>query len=53
MVVLGGVEGEVAEEFAGSGVDDGDLQVLDQEQDGGSGVGSAEADVVEAAGSAQ
>ncbi|GAA4748845.1 hypothetical protein GCM10023328_34170 [Modestobacter marinus] len=53
LVVAGGVEGEFAEEFAGGGVDDADVQVLDQEQDVGSGVGSADADVVEAAGQAE
>jgi hypothetical protein len=34
LVVPGGVEDELAEEFAGGGVDDGDLQVVDEEQDG-------------------
>ena len=53
LVVLGGVKDEFAQEFAGGGVDDGDLQVLDQEQDAGSGVGSPDADVVQAAGAAQ
>src|SRR5258706_15489138 len=48
LVVLGGVEGEVAEEFAGGGVDDADVQVVHEEDDGGSGVGSSDADVVEA-----
>ena len=49
LVVLVRVEGELAEQFAGGGVDDADVQVLDQEQDVGSGVGPADADVVEAA----
>ena len=49
LVGLVGVEGELAEEFAGVGVDHADVQVLDQEQDAGSGVGAAGADVVEAA----
>ena len=44
---LGGVEDELAEKFAGACVDDADVQVLDQEQDAGSGVGAADADVVE------
>jgi len=35
-------------ELAGDGVDDSDLEVLD-EQDAGSGVGSTDADVVESA----
>jgi hypothetical protein len=47
LVVAAGVDGEVAEEFAGGGVDDADVQVLDQDQDVGSGVGSPDADVVE------
>jgi hypothetical protein len=49
LVALGCVEGELAEEFAGGGVDDADVQVLDQEGDAGSGVGSADADGVEPA----
>ena len=31
MVVLGGVEDEFAEEFSGGGVDDADVEVVDQE----------------------
>ena len=31
MVVPGGVEGEVAEDFAGGGVDDGDVVVLGED----------------------
>jgi hypothetical protein len=46
LVVVGGVEGELAEEFAGSRVDDLDVEVLDEHQDGGSGVGSPDSDVV-------
>jgi hypothetical protein len=53
LVVAGGVEGELAEEFAGGGVDDADVEVLDEQGDVGSGVGPAGADVVEAAGVAQ
>jgi hypothetical protein len=49
LVVAGGVEGEVAEEFAGGGVDDADVEVGDEEGDGGSGVGHADADVVDPA----
>ena len=41
MVVLGGVEDQFAEEFAGGGVDDPDVEVVDEEQDVGSGVGFA------------
>ena len=53
LVVPGGVEDEFAEQFAGGGVQDADVQILDQEQDVGSGVGAADADVVEAAAGAQ
>jgi hypothetical protein len=53
LVVPTWIEDQVAEELAGGGVDDADVQVLDEEQDVGSGVGSADADVVQAAGQAQ
>ncbi|GAY17978.1 hypothetical protein MSZK_47040 [Mycobacterium sp. shizuoka-1] len=53
MVVPGGVEGEVAEDFSGGGVDDGDVVVLGQDQDAGSVVVAADADVVQAAVDAQ
>src|SRR5580700_4001542 len=53
LVVAGGVEGELAEEFAGGGADDADVQVLDEQEDVGSGVGPADADVVELAGVAE
>ena len=49
LVVAGGVEDQVAEEFAGGGVDYADVQVLDEHEDVGSGVGSSDADVVESA----
>ena len=49
LVVAGGIEGEVAEEFSGGRVDDADVEVLDEEQDVGSGVGSTDAEVVEVA----
>ena len=48
LVVAGGVEGEFAEQFAGGGVDDADVQVLDEEQDASSGVGASGSDVVNA-----
>src|SRR4051812_42049701 len=48
LVVPGGVEGELSEEFSGLLVDDSDLEVLDEQQDVGSGVGSSDADVVQA-----
>jgi hypothetical protein len=47
LVGLVRVEDEFAQELAGVGVDDADVQVLDQEQDAGSGAGAADADVVE------
>jgi hypothetical protein len=49
LVVLGGVEGEGAEELAGGGVHDADVELGDEHDDEGSGVGSADADVVEPA----
>ena len=45
LVVASGVDGQVAEEFSGGGVDDSDVEVLDEERDVGSGVGSPDADV--------
>jgi len=53
LVVAGWVELEVADEFTGGGVDDSDVEVFDDEDDGGAGEGSADADVVHAAGSAE
>src|SRR5215470_11999037 len=53
LVVAAGVEGQVAEQFAGGGADDADVEVLNQQQDVGLGVSSADADVVEAAAVAQ
>ena len=53
LIVAGRVEGEFAEQLAGGGVDDADLGVLDEQQDVGSGVGPADADVVELAAVAQ
>jgi len=44
-----GVEGEGSEELPSGGVDDSDVEVVDEHDDGGSSVGSADADVVEAA----
>jgi hypothetical protein len=46
LVALGGVEGELAEQLRGGGVDDADLEVLDQDENAGSGVGSSDADGV-------
>jgi len=53
LVVPGGVEGEVAQDFSGGGVDDGDVVVLGQDQDAGSVVMASDADVVQAAVDAQ
>ena len=53
MVVLAWVDDQVAEDLAGGGVHDGDVQVIDEQDDVGSGVGSADADVAESAGDAQ
>ena len=53
MVVASWVDDQVAEEFCGGGVDDGDVEVLDEQDDVGSGVGSADADVAEPSGDAQ
>jgi hypothetical protein len=49
LVVAGGVDGEGSEEFSGGGVDDADVEVVDEEDDVGSGEGSSDADVVEPA----
>ncbi len=53
LVVAVGVEGEVAEHFSGGGVDDADVEVFDEEDDGGLSVGSADSHVVEFAGGAE
>lgn len=45
VVVAGGVDEEVSEDLAGGGVHDAHVQVLDEEEDVGSGVGSADPDV--------
>ncbi len=42
-----GVEGELAREFAGGGVDNADVEVLDEQDELGPGVGPAGADVVD------
>ena len=47
LVVPVGVDEEFAVELAGGGVDDADLEVVDEQEDVGSGVGSADAYVVE------
>jgi len=52
LVAAGGVEGELAEHVAGGGVDDADVEVVDEHDDAFGGVGAADAEVVEAAGAA-
>ena len=47
MVVAVGIDRELAEEFAGRGVDDADVEVVDDLQDGGSAVLGADSDVVQ------
>jgi hypothetical protein len=49
LVRPGGVQGEGSEELPGDRVDDADVEVLDEQEDGGSGVGSADPDVEETA----
>jgi hypothetical protein len=44
LVVPARVDGELAQEFAGGGVDDADVEVLDEQDDVGSDVGSPDAD---------
>ena len=53
VVAAFGVDGEGADDFAGGGVDDAHDEVVDEEGDGGSLEGSADADVVELAVDAQ
>ena len=53
LVVLGGVEDQLAEQLPGGGVDHADVQVLDEQDEVGSGMGSADAEVVQPAGDAQ
>jgi hypothetical protein len=53
LVVPGGVDDKLAQELAGGGVDDPDVQVLDEHQDAGPGVGPADADVMQAAADAE
>jgi hypothetical protein len=49
LVVAVGVDDQLAQQLAGGRVDDADVEVVDEQQDGGSGVGSADTDVVEVA----
>lgn len=51
--MAGDIEGELAEELAGGGVDDGDVQAVDQRFYGGAVVVAADSDGVEAAAVAQ
>jgi hypothetical protein len=47
------VDGVLAEDFAGVGVGDGDGVVVDEDERGSAGVESADAEVVEFAGSSE
>ena len=49
MVVAGGIDDQLAEEFSGGGGDHPDVEIVDEKDDVGSGVGSSDADVVEPA----
>ena len=49
LVVAGRVEGEGAQQFAGVFGDDADVSLVDEHEDPGAGVTSADADVVESA----
>lgn len=53
LIVAAGVDGELAQQLPGRGVDHGDVKVVDQHERVGSGVGSSDADVVQSAGDAQ
>jgi hypothetical protein len=53
LVVAAWVDGQLAEELPGGGVDDADPEVVDEHGHVGSGVGSSDAEVVEPAGHAQ
>ena len=48
-----GVDGDCADDFAGGGVDDADVEAVDEDDDAGSVEGSAETDVVHFAVDAQ
>ena len=49
LVVPFWVDFQLSEEFAGGGCDDSDVEVVDEQDDVGSGVGSADADVTQLA----
>ena len=53
MIVLAWVDDQVAQDLAGGVVQDGDVEVLDEQDDVGSGAGSADADVSEPTGDAE
>jgi hypothetical protein len=53
LVVLGGVDDQLAEELPGGGVDHADVEVVDDQDDVGSSVGSADTEVVQPAGHAE
>ena len=47
LIVAAGIDREFAQQFAGGGVDDRDVEVVDEHEDVGSRVGSTDADVVQ------
>ena len=49
MVAAFGVEGEGSQDFAGGGVDDADVEVVDEHDDGLAGPASSDGDLVEGA----
>jgi hypothetical protein len=53
VVVAGGVDGELSDDGSGGGVQHGDVEVADEHQNVGSGVGAADADVVQSSGVTQ
>lgn len=46
LVVACGVKGRVSEEFSAGGVNDADVEFVDEEKGGGSGVGSSDSDLM-------
>ena len=53
LVVPAGIQDQLAQQFAGDRVDDADIEVLDEQQDVGSGMGSPDAHVMQPTGMTQ
>ena len=53
LVVFGGVDGELAQDFAGLFIDDDDIEVVDEHPDGCAGVFFSNSDVVEISAASQ